>query len=439
MNQNVVKWWFTLFMLTSIFICLATFGHAQQTLSDAEIQTLRSQAQQHVQKKQLDAALEKMTKVVIARPTDLSARFFRAQILTSLGRGAEIASELQLMTTLDIPEADKQKARQLLASIEMRDRRFTASITFKAGIGYGDNVNSWPKGGLVTSKAGIDAAMPDPIYRKYNKKSDSIRSGSAKLKGSYLLSQNRALKANFGMNFSFKDGPDTVSIDNKYQSAQFGLEHDFDSDTNINADIQRASLDRHNVKHQKTIASDISITAYNLEISQKLRHNFQIGGSRGRSENRHSNIDNAENLDANTLTNSLFLGMPLSPTTYTRLTVSNAKTRAKEQDDPKNLSRNSDIISALLVKVLPREQRLILTASFSDTIHHKKLINLKEQQDETDRYTFSYTIKGRELWQPLGELVFGIDTSYSKTDSNQKSARVHSRTTGLSLSRKFDL
>jgi len=170
MNQNVVKWWFTLFMLTSIFICLATFGHAQQTLSDAEIQTLRSQAQQHVQKKQLDAALEKMTKVVIARPTDLSARFFRAQILTSLGRGAEIASELQLMTTLDIPEADKQKARQLLASIEMRDRRFTASITFKAGIGYGDNVNSWPKGGLVTSKAGIDAAIPDPIYLKYNKK-----------------------------------------------------------------------------------------------------------------------------------------------------------------------------------------------------------------------------------------------------------------------------
>ena len=181
MNQNVVRWWFTLFMLTSIFICLAKLGHAQQSLSDAEIQSLRNEAQQHVQQKQFDAALDRMTQVVIARPTDLSARFFRAQILTSLGRGAEIASELHLMTTLDIPKADKQKARQLLAAIKMRDRRFTANITFKAGIGYGNNINSWPKGGQVTSKTGIDAAMPDPIYRKYDKKSDTIRSGSASL------------------------------------------------------------------------------------------------------------------------------------------------------------------------------------------------------------------------------------------------------------------
>lgn len=51
MNQNVVRWWFTLFMLTSIFICLANLGHAQQSLSDAEIQSLRNEAQQHVQQK----------------------------------------------------------------------------------------------------------------------------------------------------------------------------------------------------------------------------------------------------------------------------------------------------------------------------------------------------------------------------------------------------
>ena len=439
MNQNVVRWWFTLFMLTSIFICLANLGHAQQSLSDAEIQSLRNEAQQHVQQKQFDAALDKMTQVVIARPTDLSARFFRAQILTSLGRGAEIASELHLMTTLDIPKADKQKARQWLAAIKMRDRRFTANITFKAGIGYGNNINSWPKGGQVTSKTGIDAAMPDPIYRKYDKKSDTIRSGSAQLNTSYLLTEDRALKANFGISASFKDGPDTVSIDNQYLSGTFGLEYNFASDTILKTGIQRGSFNRHNIKQQKTIASDISITSYDLELSQKLRDNMQLGVSQSRSAHRHSKIANADNLDANTIANSLFFGLSLSRTTYARLTASQAKTQAEKQDDPKNLHKDSDSISALLVKILPRDQRLILTASFSDTIHHKKLINLKKQQDKTDRYTVSYTIKGQELWQPLGALIIGIDTSYSKTDSNQKSARIHSHTTGLSLSRKFDL
>jgi len=439
MRRNIVKWWFTLFMLSSIFICLATLGHATQALSDSEIDRLRQQAQQQVQEKQLAAALDSITRVVIARPADLPARFFRAQILTSLGRGAEIASELELMTTLNIPEADKNKARQLLASIDMRNRRFSASLTLKAGIGYGNNVNSWPKGGQVTSKAGIDAAMPDPIYRKYDKKSDTVRSGSAILNGSYLLTQNRALKAKFGVTSSFRDGPDTVSIDNKYQSVRLGLEHNFVTDTGLKADIQRASLDRHNIKQQKTIASDIAITAYDLEISQKLGSSLTIGAGLGKSENRHSNIDKAKELNADTLTSSIFVGMPLSSTAYGRLSAASAKTKAKELNDPKNLRKDTDTVSALLVKILPEEQRLILTASFSDTMHHKKLINLKEQQDETDRLTLSYTIKGESLWEPLGELVFGIDTSYSKTDSNQKSARVHSRTAGLSLSRKFEL
>ena len=84
--------------------------HASQ-LTDEQVSELRGEAQQFLIDKKPEEALRKIVQVIIARPADLAARFFRSQILVSLGRGEEVRQELELMTTLNIPQADKDKAK----------------------------------------------------------------------------------------------------------------------------------------------------------------------------------------------------------------------------------------------------------------------------------------------------------------------------------------
>lgn len=92
--------------------------------------------------------------------------------------------------------------------------------------------------------SGVDAAMPDSIFQKYSKISDTIRSASFNFSGSYLLNEKRTLKSNYGITSSYKDGADTVSLDNKLFSARFGLQNDFDSGTTLKANLSKTTLDR---------------------------------------------------------------------------------------------------------------------------------------------------------------------------------------------------
>ena len=105
------------------------------------------------------------------------------------------------------------------------------------------------------------------------------------------------------------------------------------------------------------------------------------------------------------------------------------------------MNKDTNSLSALLVKVLPHNQRIIATASYSEGTHLKKIFTNtnKKRLDKTQSYTIGYTIKGEEIWKRFGDLTFGVDGTYSKTSSNQASARVHARTLSFNISRKFDL
>lgn len=101
------------FVLASILGCFIIFdaGYsnsvmAQETVSDEQVQTTREAAQKALAEDRKEDALDLISQVVIARPTDLSARFFRAQILVALGRGPEIREELVLMASLNLPAED---------------------------------------------------------------------------------------------------------------------------------------------------------------------------------------------------------------------------------------------------------------------------------------------------------------------------------------------
>ena len=423
-------------------LAISTIATASE-LSDSEVKALRAEAQQLVANKKPEEALTKIVQVILARPADLPARFFRSQILVSMGRGEEVKSELEVMTTLNIPEADKNKARQLIEAIEKMGRKFAGSITLKAGFGYGDNINSWPEGGETTSKTGVNAAMPDSIYEKYQKISDTIRTASFSFNGSYILNEARTLKTNFGLSTSYKNGADTVSIDNKLTSVRFGLQNDFASGTTVKTKAVNTSLNRVNDKNGTAVTSDLKITSLDFDISHKVTKKVSVGYKLASAQYRNSNITNAKNSDSNNLTNSLYVGSPLGATAFGRLTVSKTTARANETTTAAKDKVNKDTssVSALLVKVLPKNQRIIATASASEGKHLRKNVSSSgtKRLDKTKQFTIGYTIKGKEIWKRLGDVTFGLDGTYSKTTSNQASARVNARTVAITIAKKFEM
>ena len=424
-------------LLTSLTLTPAL---AQQ-LSESEIASLRAEAQNLLVEKMPEAALAKIEQVIIASPTDLAARFFRSQILVSLGRGAEIKDELQLMTTLNISADDKAKARALIEAIEKAERRFEGSLTVKGGFGYGDNVNSWPTGGETTSTAGIDAAMGDPIYKKYKPIHDTFTAGSLTFRGSYSLSADKSLKANFSLSSSMKEASDTISLDNKIQSGSLGLQKDFTSGTTVKIGTSSTTLDRVNEHEGSAVTSDVKYGSYDAEVSQKFLGTYSAGVKVSSKTSRNSKITNAKNSDANTSSASLFIGRPLTKTSYGRITVSQTKARANETVDTAKTKVNKDTnsVSALYVIALPNDQRIVSTLSYAEGKHLKKLIKNKNRLDKTTSATLSYNIKGSSIWSKLSGLDFSIDGTFSETESNQASARIASKTIMFNISKKFDL
>jgi hypothetical protein len=425
---------------------LGNEAFSQSKLSDAEVQSYRTEAQQLLADKKTEAALKKIEQVIIARPTDLSARFFRSQILTSLGRGAEIKAELELMLTLRISEADKAKARELIAAIDKQGRKFSGSITVKAGIGYADNVNSWPKGGEKTQN-GAQYPLPDPIYQKLKPVSDRVSDGTATFAGSYFLTDDRNLKANFNLMGRVKEGGDTVHLNQRYYSARVGLEYQLSNGMTVKANTSSASLDRVNQHKTKDVTTDLDISSYDAELSQKFGK-YTVGYRFASSTNKNSKLKTAKLSDSTTTTNSLYVGGAVGKTMYARATISASQARSDHSNDTaanllkakERVNKDTDSISVLLVKVLPKKQRIVATASYSNGDYLAAEVAAgKKRSDETQSYSFGYSVDGGTIWSKLEDIKFGFDTTYSKTDSNQSSARIHSRTFMLSASKKFDL
>ena len=441
MKHSFLTWFRAGFAALLLLAGAFSVAQAQSDLTDEDIAALRAEAQQLVADKKPEDALAKIVQVIIARPADLPARFFRSQLLVSMGRGEEVRAELEVMSGLNIPEADKQKARQLIETIDKMGRKFSGSITLKGGFGYGNNINSWPNGGERSGTDGTLAPMPDSVYQKYQRISDTIRTASFSFSGSYFLNEARSLKSNFGFSASYKDGGDTVSLDNRMTSARVGLQNDYDTGTTVKVNATKTSLNRVNDKDGTTVTSDLAITSFDFDVSQKIFEKMSLGYKIVSSANRNSKIANAKNSDSNNLTNSVYLGSPLGKTAYGRVTLSQATARANETTSAakEKVNKDTNSVSALLVKVLPHQQRIIATATFSEGTHLKKLISGKKRVDETQSYSVGYTIKGEELWSRLGDMTVGVDGTYSKTSSNQASARVHARTISLTLSKKFEL
>ena len=96
-------------------------AHAQQ-VQKMQIEQLRTQARAAFRNNNPEQALRLSEQLLIANPRDLQARFLRATILVSLGRGAQIRNEVELMARLNLSPKDKNRAQALLAAIDKQNK-----------------------------------------------------------------------------------------------------------------------------------------------------------------------------------------------------------------------------------------------------------------------------------------------------------------------------
>ena len=437
------------FVLASVIGCLTLFDvgysnpvFAQETVSDEQVKADREAAQKALADGRQEEALDLISQVVIARPTDLSARFFRAQILVSLGRGAEIRDELVLMASLNLPAEDKKRALELVKVIDKQGSRLSGQASIKLTIGHTDNANSWPENGQTTGETGVISPLTD-MYDKFKPISDEFVEGSVSVFGDYKLTEAGDWKFPFRFTGSNKEASDTVNLDSKYFAAKGGISKEFDTGTSIKTNIGKTIIDRVNDYDGTAVNTDLDVMSYDIEIGQKYGQ-YQTSIKYASSESDASKTSTADLYDATTNTTTLSVSRPLGSTMFIRGSLASAQTRNDSDAlaSKKKTDRDDTTLSLLLVKVLPSNQRIIAAASFGQKEYTEYLVDTTpntKREDETFSLNIGYTIAGEELLSYLDGYELGTNFTYYKSDSNQESAIVESKTVTFSISRKFDL
>ncbi len=442
-------------LLVSMFVMVAPATAQGTTTGDVGIQSIeakREEARAAYAAGKPAEALSLIEDVIRAWPADLRARFFRAQILVATGRGESVREELELILKLNLPGADLDRTRKLLAAIDGRGSRLSLSGRAKVGYGHVDNANAWPNGGQYTYRNGVTVDLPDPVYSKRKAINDTFTDINLSLNGSYALDKSASTKAIFGFAGRFKSGDDTVNLDRDMLLGNIGLRKNFMFGLSLEAMLTQSKIDRVNKKNKADVNTDLDNTSYSLSASQKLSSGrklldgMTVGLSYASLESDASEVESADLSDATTATTSIYAGNSIGKTWYLRgsYAMADASTdftkpadlaRAKNRSD-KETSR----YSLLVLKLLPNAQRVIVRASMSETDYDTALVGTgKKRSDDVTFYTLKYTIEGSRLLSVLDGYTLGIDGTYLDSSSNQKSATLTSNTVLFSISRNFVL
>lgn len=420
-----------------------------QSASPAQIEELRSNAREAVKNQNPQEALRLVEQLIIAAPTDLRARFFRASILASLDRGDEIVDELKVMLTLNLSAADKRRAEDLIFAIERKGRRLALSSDFNFGFGSTDNANSWPNDGEYSLEDGAIVALPDPVYDDFTSQSDTFYDVSVGLRGSYALAQNGQVKAVFGAGLSEKEGSDTVNMDSSLTKMNVGLESPLPGDIDFQLNYATSSNDRVNEtmkadgSETTEVNSDQDKTTLSYGASKKFG-NLQLGVRLSSTETDSSATSTADQYDTTNDTTSFSIGSPIGARNYVRLAMNSSEQRSdatgdQRVDSQKKTDKDSDGYSLLYVRVFSPQQRLILSYTSSESTFVTNTIDDAKRVDELTYLSAKYSVNGEALTPYLDKYKVNLELTSLESTSNQEAANLESTSYKLSLSRAFDL
>ena len=95
------------------------------------------------------AALAAVERVLVAEPTNLGARLFRAEVLAALGADLQAEGELRALAALPLPANIKARVKTMQAQIDRRRKKFTAQANLSFGYTQNDNAANWPSDNTI--------------------------------------------------------------------------------------------------------------------------------------------------------------------------------------------------------------------------------------------------------------------------------------------------
>lgn len=442
------------FLLAAAFASISANVMAvseQEALSNPEdAQLNRTFAQEQFAEGNYQKALEGIERVIIASPLDLSARFFRINLMVILKRGAEVRDELQTILGLALPEADLQRARDLLARIDRSEARFNGRISAKFGLEYDDNVNGWSDLDQTTATTAVQRTE-DSLARN-EQLSDTASSLSLSFSGSYALTSSKETLLKFSMLGRTKSFSDTINKEQDLSSFSLGLSQKVGSltgevgvsQTNVNK-VNQALPEGGSTLKELTTDVEIASSFVNLNyrVSPALSVNYRFTDG----ENQNDGISVATDYDVDTSTHALTALTPIRQGLLMQLGYTQTQTRNQDQStetsgfDPKELTdADTKSVSLGLFATLPSGDSLSarITKANTENLFASSFVGLI---NDTDRLTISVDyrtdldrfISSAEGWS-LGVGVKSVDA-----DSNNADNEKTTNSANLFIERKWDI
>ena len=426
-------------VLAALLAPMLPFNAAQAEITYADIladpdnPSLNQQfARQRLEQGDAKAALAAVERVLVAEPTNLGARLFRAEILAALGADLQAEGELQALAALPLPDAIKARVAALQAALENRRKRLKTQVNLAFGMQSNDNATNWPSDNNVLFQGSpLPASNPytqerfgqdnNPITAKED---DTAISGTVAVTGSYDLGRETFRDVFVNLGATQTGESDTVYLDNTTTNFGLGLTYKSGALTLVPrlsvAEVDNEFEDR---LGNYEIASG-SLTA-NWQLAERHRLTFSAGSTELQFDGDKKTND--------TLTHSATLGYAgsLAPAVTLNLglfsqDVDGGRNRDANNAINKDLDKKLNGVSLSTRFALARGQFLTVGGSYSEAEHdnaYSQSISTtdrqgKKREDEITNLNASYLLLAGAFLPQLSNMFATLSYQANETDSN---------------------
>lgn len=447
------------FRLALLALCVLCSGSAN-AVTEAEYQAnkddidlARTYAAELFASGKYEQALTVIEDVIIAKPVDLAARFFRIQVMVALGRGDEVLDELEFMTTLKLPASDKDRAESLIALIKKNESPLNAMASLKIGLSHADNANSYPETGVgstvydVASSSFVSSGTKTDNSNGGQKKlSDTISEVTLGYFGSYRLNDADTSKLNFAVSMARKAGDETINSDGSTKLARLGYERKYG---NFSTELAYSyvALDKTNKSSatgtSQDVAPDTKLSIPSLSFSYRFANKMSTTYSYSQMASTNSGIADANYYDGTTKKHSISLSSPVGSSSL--LTTSYAVNDYTADLAAANNATDKEFstLSASLITVWAKGHRTKVSYSLTNTEFKNVNTSLNvgsggvKRKDDKSAFSLNYIIGGDYFFEALKDWSFDVGYSMTETDSNFAVYDVKNNTVLLKAERRW--
>ena len=373
------------------------------------------------------AALAAVERVLVAEPTNLGARLFRAEVLAALGADLQAEGELRALAALPLPSDIKARVKRLRRDIAQRQKRLSFQANLSLGYSENDNATNWPSdntvllNGMAVPTIGDNAyeiVLIDGTQSNAPVKDDTLNS-SLSLSGSYDLGNENWRSVFISGATNINNGGDSGYMDGETSNFATGLTYKNRRFT-ITPRLSHAQVEN----DYEDRLGHYAINGASLTTQYQAGSKNRITLSLGQTNLRFEGDKKSNNTD--TLSGSFGWESLLG----NRLTVNlgsfyqDVDARANGDLDKKLSGSSLGLRFAVL-----RGQFLTLSGSSIETEHDniysqsfnpasEAAADGTQREDEITSTNISYLLLGSAISPKLSHLFFTLNHQASETESN---------------------